>query len=252
MSQTLQESPMNLSEHLEELRRKLIICAASIAILSAISFLFSDFLIEIISAPIMNHIYTLYFLSPYEAFVTKLKISIVTGVLISLPVIFTQLWLFVAPGLRTREQQVILPLALSSTLLFLIGGLFAYFAVIPFVLNFFLGFQSSALSPLISIGSYVSFFLSFILVFGIVFDLPIVLVGLIWLGVVEASFLACQRKWAVLSIFILAAVLTPTIDMLTQCLLAIPLWGFYELSILIGREIEKRRGETSKVRTEVS
>ena len=175
-----------------------------------------------------------------------------TGVLISLPVIFTQLWLFVAPGLRTREQQVILPLALSSTLLFLIGGLFAYFAVIPFVLNFFLGFQSSALSPLISIGSYVSFFLSFILVFGIVFDLPIVLVGLIWLGVVEASFLACQRKWAVLSIFILAAVLTPTIDMLTQCLLAIPLWGFYELSILIGREIEKRRGETSKVRTEVS
>lgn len=251
MNQMFQEGLANFSEHLEELRGKLIICALSAAVFSLISFFLSDFLITIVSAPIMNNVYALYFLSPYEAFMTKLKISIVTGVLLSSPIIFTQLWLFVAPGLREKEQHVILPLALTSTFLFVLGGLFAYFAVIPFVLNFFLGFQTAALHPLISIGSYISFFLSFILIFGLVFELPVILVGLIWLGVIGTSFLVCHRKWAIIVIFIAAAVLTPTVDMFTQCLLAIPLWIFFELSILIGRKIEKQRGSASPIRSEV-
>lgn len=172
---------------------------------------------------------------------TKVKLSVVSGIIISLPVIFYQLWKFISPGLYLSEKEKILPLVFISTALFLVGALFAYFGVIPFALNFFLNFQTESLEPLISIGSYISFFLSFILVFGIVFELPVLLIGLMFLGVVKAEFLRAQRKIAVVGIFVLAAVLTPTVDLITQFLLAIPLWILFELSILLGKRIEKKR-----------
>jgi len=165
----------------------------------------------------------------------------VSGIILSLPVAFHQLWAFVSPGLYLRERKVILPLVVVSTALFLAGVLFAHVAVLPLALRFFLGFQTRTLVPLISIGSYISFFLSLILTFGIVFDFPLILISLIYLGIIGTSFLSCQRKWMVVLIFILAAVLTPTVDIVTQCLLAVPLWFLYEVSILVGRQIEHRR-----------
>jgi sec-independent protein translocase protein TatC len=176
---------------------------------------------------------------------TKLKMSLVGGVLFSLPVLFTQLWLFVSPGLYARERRTVVPIVLISVLLFASGACFAYFLAIPFALKFFLGFQSESLRPLISIGSYLSFFLSLIFIFGITFDFPVVLIGLIYFGVVGTRFLDGQRKWVVVLIFLLAAVLTPTVDLITQCLLALPLWLLFEGSLLTGRWIEKRR-DTSK------
>ena len=236
------EAGINLSEHLEDLRKRVIISLIALSISAVISFSLSDTLVTIISAPVKHNVHTLYFLSPYEAFVTKLKISLVSGILLSSPVIFAQLWLFISPGLYPRERQIALPLTLISTALFAAGVCFAYFLVIPFALNFFMAFQTPTLLPLISIGSYISFFLSLVLVFGLIFELPVLLVGLIFLKVIGTAFLSQQRKVVIVLIFILAAILTPTVDVFTQCLLAIPLWLLFEISIWIGKRVEQRRG----------
>ena len=211
-----QRQEVNFFEDLEELRRRIIVSLLSIVVFAAASFFFSDSLIAIITAPIKTSVRVLYFHSPYEAFMATLNITLVSGIVLSLPVIFTQLWYFVSPGLYTKEQEVILPLIFASTILFVAGALFAYFFVVPFAFKFFLGFQTQTLLPLISIGSYISLFLSLILIFGLIFDLPVVLLGLISLGVLHTSFLSHQRKVVVVLIFIVAALVTPTVDIFTQ------------------------------------
>jgi len=180
-------------------------------------------------------------MTPYEAFVTRLKVSIVAGLLASLPIVFTQLWKFISPGLYSNEKEAVLPLVTISVGLFLIGACFAYYLVIPFALDFFLGFRSESLRPMISIGSYISFFLSLILIFGFVFDLPVVLVGLMYLGILKASSMRRQRKLVVVLAFVVAAILTPTVDVVTQCLLAVPLWLLYEISIIVGSVFQKQK-----------
>lgn len=238
-----QKDEGGIGDHLEELRGRLILSLVFIGVLSILCFIFSEPILEWVVAPIKRTTDSLYFLTPHEAFMTKLKLSIVSAVVLSLPVIFYQLWKFVSPGLYTSEKKKALPLALASSALFLFGVLFAYYAAVPFALGFFLNFQTPTLVPLISIGSYMSFFLSLILVFGIIFELPVVLIGLIALGVVKTEFLSAQRKAAVVVIFILAAVLTPTVDLITQFLLALALWILFELSIWVGKKVEKKKVE---------
>lgn len=233
------QTEFKILDHLEELRKRFIIILITCGFFSILCFFFSDQLLNIMILPIQRNVYSLYFLSPYEAFMTKVKLSVVIGIIINLPVIFYQLWKFISPGLYPSEKEKILPLVFISTALFLVGALFAYFGVIPFALNFFLNFQTESLEPLISIGSYISFFLSFILVFGIVFELPVLLIGLMFLGVIKAEFLRAQRKIAVVGIFVLAAILTPTVDLVTQFLLAMPLWILFELSILLGKKLKR-------------
>ena len=235
-----QTETMTMYDHLEELRRRLILILAAVGAASIFSFIFSDGLLGFVVAPIEQSVDLLYFFSPHEAFMTKMKLSLVCGIILSLPVIFFQLWKFVSPGLYASEKQKVLPLVFLSTGLFLLGIAFAYYAVVPFALNFFLSFETDFLAPLISIGSYMSFFLSLILVFGVIFELPVILIGLIALGVIKTQFLNAQRKAAIVLIFISAAILTPTVDLVTQLLLALPLWILFELSIVIGRQIEKK------------
>lgn len=237
MSQT---EPVTIYDHLEELRTRLILVLIVVGVAFLFSFAVSDQLLEFVVAPIKQSVDLLYFFSPHEAFMTKMKLSLVTGIILSLPVIFYQLWKFVSPGLYASEKQKVLPLVFLSTGLFLLGIAFAYYGIVPFALNFFLNFQTDFLVPLISIGSYISFFLSLILVFGAIFELPVILVGLVALGVVKTQFLKAQRKAAIVLIFVLAAILTPTVDLVTQLLLALPLWILFELSIWIGRRIEKK------------
>ncbi len=237
MSQT---EPVTIYDHLEELRTRLILVLIVVGVAFLFSFAVSDQLLEFVVAPIKQSVDLLYFFSPHEAFMTKMKLSLVTGIILSLPVIFYQLWKFVSPGLYASEKQKVLPLVFLSTGLFLLGIAFAYYGIVPFALNFFLNFQTDFLVPLISIGSYISFFLSLILVFGAIFELPVILVGLVALGVVKTQFLKAQRKAAIVLIFVLAAILTPTVDLVTQLLLALPLWILFELSIWIGRQVEKK------------
>ena len=232
---------VNYFTHLNELRRRLIVVVLSIAGLTVVSFFASDFLLELITRPVKKSVASLYFLTPYEAFLMRLRVSVTSGIVLSVPIVLTQLWRFVVQGLYRSERRAIFPIVLVSIVLFSLGVLFAHFLVIPFALRFFLGFQTETLQPLISIGAYVSFFLSLILVFGAVFVTPVVLVGLMYLGVVDVDTLRRQRKTVIVLAFVLAAVITPTMDIVTQCLLALPLWGLFEISVLIGRGIKNKR-----------
>lgn len=229
--------------HFEELRKRLIITLLSVTVLTLVSFFLSDFFILLLTAPAHNKIEQLYFFSPYEAFMVKLRVALTGGIVLGMPVIVSQLWQFIAPALYFKEQKLVLSVVVVSVFLFFAGVLFAYFLVVPFALEFFLSFKTQFLFPLISFDSYISFLLSLLLIFGIAFDLPVLLVGLMAAGVFPPSFLSGQRGLFVILIFILAAILTPTTDVITQCLLALPLWVLFELSILAGRAL---RGKNEK------
>ena len=167
--------------------------------------------------------------------------------------IFYQIWRFVAPGLYQHEKRVMLPFTLLSTLFFFGGAAFGYFVVFPPAFKFLLGYSNDFLSPMPTVKEYFSLCLRLLIAFGVIFELPIFMVLLAKMGVVNAAFLNKHRKYAILLSFVIAAILTPTPDVINQCLMAFPLIVLYEVSIgavwLLGRkrlagfaEIEKKAG----------
>ena len=240
----IKSSPFRLGflEHLEELRWRLIASLAAIGIVSVAAYFFSDQILEFLIAPLHSYgDYTLYFHSPYGAFLARLKVSLLAGTFAASPVVLIELWLFSAPGLHRRERRVAAILVWASALLFLIGALLAFWVLVPFGLRFFLGFQTDSLRPLLGIGPYFSFLVGMVLACGIFFDLPVVLLGLVWAGILKTESLQKARKWVIVLFFVTAAVVTPTTDPVTQTLLALPLWVLYEICVLLGRWLEGRR-----------
>ncbi len=154
------------------------------------------------------------------------------GILIGSPVIFLQIWRFVAPGLYHHEKRVLLPFTIISTLCFLAGAAFGYFIVFPPAFRFLLGYASEILDPLPAVNEYFSLSLRLLIAFGIVFELPVFMVFLGKTGVVNTSFLRRNRKYALLISFVVAAILTPTPDVVNQLLMAGPLIVLYEISII--------------------
>jgi sec-independent protein translocase protein TatC len=161
-------------------------------------------------------------------------VSLLAGIVVALPVIFYEFWMFVAPGLYRKERVVILPIVVISLFFFATGALFAYFLVFPFGFKFFLGFASDTIRPLPSMKEYLSFSSKMLLAFGLAFELPLVLTGMARFGLVDVAFLKKNRKYALLLFFIGAAILTPP-DVVSQIMLAIPLMALYELSIVGAR-----------------
>ena len=233
-------------DHLEELRWRLIASLAAIAIVSVAAYFFSNQILEFLISPLRRFgDYTLYFHSPYEAFLMRLKVSLFAGTFAASPVILTEAWLFAAPGLHRKERRAAAVLISASSVLFLIGALFSFYLLVPFGLGFFLGFQTDSLRPLLGIGPYFSFLVGTVLACGIFFDLPVVLLGLIGAGVLSVRSLGKARRWVIVSFFIVSAVITPTTDPVTQTLLALPLVVLYELCILAGKLIQRKKNENS-------
>lgn len=228
--------------HLEELRRRVFVILSALATGAVVCYFFSDPLLQLLTAPIRPFQENLYFLTPYEAFLVKLEIALFSGAVLVSPVILTQVWLFVAPGLYEKEKKSLRTGVAWTLVCFLAGILFAFFAALPFALRFFLGFQTANLKPLISIGQYFSFTLHFLLGFGIAFVFPAFLLLLVKMGLLGSCVLVKQRKIAVVIIFIVAAMLTPSPDVLSQILLALPLWALFEISVFFAKRIEKRAG----------
>lgn len=229
--------------HLEELRKRLIISLCAFSLAAAVSYFFSGTLIDLLIAPLRSHRNAqLIFQTPYEAFLIHIKVAALCGLVISLPILFIQFWLFVAPGLYQKEKKTVLPLALSSVVLFLFGAAFAYFLIVPVGLDFLLSFETESMRPLLAIAPYFEFLFGMILAFGIMFDFPVILLGLAKMGIVNSRGLAKARKFIVLAIFVLAAVLTPSPDPVSQLLLAIPLLALFEVSVIICRWVEKKGG----------
>jgi sec-independent protein translocase protein TatC len=232
--------------HLEELRKRLIACAIAVGIGSVISYLFSERLFQLLIAPlqaVMPEGDQLIFTNLPEMFLTYLKVAFIAGILVSAPVIFYELWMFVAPGLYQKERRYVIPFVVSSTILFVGGSLFGYFVVFPLGFKFFMGFSNEYVKALPSVKQYFSFSLKLLFAFGVVFELPVVVFFLAKIGLVTPDLLRRERKYAILLTFVVAAILTPP-DVITQCMMAGPLIILYEIGIIVaqlaGRKSEEK------------
>ena len=238
--------------HLEELRKRLIICAISVGVGFVIAYIFSERLFQLLVAPlreVMPEGEKLIFTNLPEMFFAYLKVAFIAGILASAPVIFYQLWLFIAPGLYQKEKRYLLPFVVSSTILFVGGALFGYFIVFPFGFKFFIGFANEYVKALPSVKQYFSFSIKLLFAFGLVFELPVVIFFLSKIGIVTPEFLRKRRKYAILLTFALAAILTPP-DVITQCMMAVPLIVLYEIGILVARLARKKKEGDKAVEAE--
>lgn len=229
-------------EHLEELRRRLWICLGTVAAASAAGTAWSGRALEILTGPMRARGEGIYYFAPQDAFVVQVKTAFFLGLLVSSPVLFAQAWLFVSPALTAREKRFVAPLIGATTALFLGGAAFAFRWVLPWSLDFLLGFGGEALRPQISILSYLTFATSLMLAFGVAANLPVMMAGLAALGLVSSRAFARQRRAAAVAIFVAAAVLTPP-DVFSQVALAVPLLALYEGGILAARILERKRLE---------
>jgi sec-independent protein translocase protein TatC len=246
------ESKMPLTEHLSELRKRVVVSLSVFIIAFTACFIFSENIFRVLLFPLRGYIqvgykypffeivikkasYSLTFLSPTEAFWAHIKISVVTGIMLSVPVILFQLWKFISPGLLEKEKKYVGPFVITGTGLFVLGALFCFLFVLPFAMQFLLTYKTESLVPMITIGNYMDFCLKFILAFGLIFELPVLIVVLTKIGVLTPRWLAKKRKYAILAAFIVAAALTPTPDAFNQIIMAVPIMLLYEVGILFAR-----------------
>lgn len=221
--------------HLEELRKRLIFIAIAVGVAFVGCYVFAEQLFGFLLIPLKSQLPAgdkLIFTNLPEMFLAYLKTAFVAGILLASPVIFYQLWKFVAPGLYQHEKKYGFSFVISSTILFVCGALFGYFVVFPFGFKFFLGYANENIQALPSVKQYFSFATRLLMAFGLVFELPVVIFFLSKMGIVDVAFLRKKRKYAILLAFALAAILTPP-DVATQCMMAVPLIVLYEIGILV-------------------
>lgn len=226
-------SKLTLVEHLDELRKRLLVVLISLVIGSAAAFPFANWLLRILKMPGSGVINKLAFFSPQEALMTYIKITVFCGILISLPVVLYEFWAFVSPAVEEKLKKYTFRFVFLSLLAFVIGGLFAYFVLLPTALKFLLNFAGDDLEPIISIDKYITFVVSLVLGGGLVFEMPILSFLLSKTGIITPRILRDKYKYAVLAIFIIAAIITPTPDVFNMLILAAPMLFLYEFSIWV-------------------
>lgn len=239
------EEKVPFTSHLEELRKRLIYSLISVVICFLICYFFKEFLFKILTLPLVAVLpekSSMIFTSLPEAFFTYLKVSFFGALFLSAPIVLYQIWKFISPGLFPTEKKYAFPFVFFSTIFFVGGALFAYYAVFPIGFKFFVGFATESIRPMFTIREFLAFACKLLLAFGVIFELPIFMFFLAKVGVVNSRMLAAKRKYAILLIFIAAAVLTPP-DIVTQILMAIPIMLLYEISVWIVKLGEKKTTE---------
>lgn len=235
---------MPFLDHLEELRARLIWVAVAVLTLSVGGFFIVTELdvIGLLKRPITPLVPEgmLLFTSPTEPMAVTLKLSFVVGIVLALPIIVYHTWAFLSPALFEREKKALVPALIGAFVLFLLGVAMAYFLVLPLGLRFLLGFQTQALSPIITIGEYLRFATRLILAFGVIFELPLVTLMLSLLGIINAGTLRRYRRHAIVGVASLSAILTPA-DVGTMLMMMAPLLVLYEISILLVAAVDRRR-----------
>jgi sec-independent protein translocase protein TatC len=242
---------MTVIEHLEELRKRVVICLIAVAVAAIAGWALYPFVVKLLihsyeqacrALPAHNKppvpCNTLVVTGVIEPFIVRFKVSVFTGLAIALPVVLFQLWRFVTPGLTSTERRLAIPFVLSSVVLFSLGALFAYLTL-PKGLHFLLGFAGQSLVVLPSATRYFSFVMLLVLAFGISFEFPLLLIFLAWVRVVPSTRLRKWRRYAILVITIFAAVITPSQDPYTQLAMMIPMILFYEVAILVARLMKR-------------
>lgn len=238
-----------ISHHLIELRDRFVVVGLVVAFFFGLFFYFIDFLLFWLEDPLPSQYADLTFITPTEPFFTAMKVSFMGSLFISMPVILYHIWGFIAPGLKVKEKKVTSMFVGFGTFFFLLGGIFCYFLVLPLGLRFLLTYGSNWWEMQVTIGFYFSFVVKLILAFAFAFQTPLLMVLMTKFGVVNTVKMRMYRKWAFLGTFGVAAVLTPP-DIITQLLLAIPLYGLYEFGALVSYFFEDPKNR-EKVRQDM-
>lgn len=243
----LDEIEMPFLEHLEELRWRAIRILIAVVVLTIGCFFVSDYILNflLVSTKNLHFEINLQVLKIQTVFVIKLEIALIFGIVLSLPYIFYQIWQFIAPGLLEKERKYVFPVIFFATFSFLSGAAFAYFIIVPIALDFFLSLAPQTVSNNIALDFYFGFVVRMVIVFGIVFELPVISLFLTKIGLLSPEFLKKYRRYAIVIIFILAAILTPP-DPTTQVMLAIPLVVLYEFTIWISYFFKKKKEAAAK------
>ena len=241
----MSDDRMPLTTHLEELRSKLIISGVSWLVAFLACYTYAEQLFNLIAGPVRLALpegTSLVFITATEPFFTYLKISALAALLLSMPVIFWQIWSFIAPGLYKNEKRYVFPFVLASSLCFATGTFFGFSFVFPMVFKVLIEFGTGGgqISAMLSMGSYLSLSSKLLLAFGLVFELPVVIFFLARMGIVDHKMLARNRKFALLAAFVIGAILTPP-DVFSQTALAVPFIVLYEIGIIVARLFGKRR-----------
>lgn len=244
-SEKNEEGSMGLLDHLNELRGRLVKACIAVAVCFGICWAFVDPLFEILLNPLLAILpegtHAQYTTLP-EAFFTRMYIAFMAAIFMASPVIFYQIWAFVAPGLYDEEKRYIIPIAFLSAVFFIGGALFCYYIVFPFAFNFFISYSTPEIVITPKVSDYLSFVIKLLIAFGLIFEMPIFTLFLARLGILTAAMMRRARRYAIVIIFILAAILTPP-DVVSQLLMACPMLLLYELSIgvavVFGRKKKK-------------
>jgi len=249
----MDEKKASFATYLQEIRKRLILSFIAVGVGFLICYGFSDSIFEILTAPLIKSIQNinvqnihvesaLIFRSVAEAFFTYMKVGFVAGLMLASPFVLYQIWGLVGRRLGRDKKRYVLSFVVAGSLFFALGILFGYFVALPFGCKFLLKYASQSITPMPDMNDYLSFSIRFLLTFGLVFEFPILLLILAKIGVINAKMLAQKRRYAILLIFIFAFVISPP-DIISQVLMALPLMGLYEISILLCRVFEKKPEE---------
>jgi sec-independent protein translocase protein TatC len=228
---------MSLVDHLAELRNRLIRVVLAVAVASSVGFIFGDQIVAVLKSPIPGNA-PLYFTGLGDAFVIKLKIAVVVGIILAMPVILWQVWGFIAPGLTAAERRVVRPWLPLAFVFFAIGTLIAYL-ILPFAAGFLVGFETADLKALITAGNYFDFVTTMFLAFGLIMEFPILLFGLSRVGIVTSARLVAARRMSILGIAIFATAITPGGDLVSPTVLGLTMYLLFEGTIFFIRRSGK-------------
>ncbi|CCO08975.1 twin-arginine translocase subunit TatC [Desulforamulus hydrothermalis] len=242
----LEDQDQTMMEHLEELRRVLIISLAATFIMACVCWFFSDRILEIILQPVLATGNKMHYIGIMEALMTKIKLSFFMGFLLALPIILWQFWAFIMPALRKMERVYFTIFVVVSYLFFIGGILFAFYSVFNIGVKFLLHFGGEELLPMLTIGNYISFAMMFILPFGVIFELPLAVFLLAQLDIINYRWMVKKRKMAILISVVAGAVLVPSPDIITPLMMATPMYLLFELSASIVKLVEWLKRRKSK------
>jgi sec-independent protein translocase protein TatC len=235
------EEKQTIIEHLEELRKSLIISIIAIIAAAVFCFYYNEEILAVVISPLSGLGEGLVVIGVTEAFFIKLKLAFYAGFALAFPVVAWAIWRFFKPALYPEERKYVYVLLPVSVLLFSTGILFSYFGILPLVLKFFIYMQGPSLENMFTVERYVSFVTAFTIPFGLVFELPVVVFFLAKFGIIKAETLSKNRKYALLAIVVIAAALTPGPDPISQMLMAGPVYFLYEVSIIVAKMAKPRK-----------
>lgn len=234
------DKELSLVQHLTELRDRLMVAAIAVVITTAIAFFFTTDIIKLLILPAGPDVKLTSF-NPTENFTTYMRVALFSGIALAMPVILYEIYAYIDPALLPNERRLALRLGPFILLLFIGGMLFCYFLLLPNAIKFLINFASDVFTNQLRASEYLSFVTTFILGMGLVFEMPVIIYALVRLGVVQRSWLAKQRRYVFLLVFVIGAIITPTPDPFNQTLVAVPMYFLFELGLFLSRFAARSR-----------